>query len=211
MFAALAALAVLSPPPALKDNAVVLPVFVNETIADKTERALYKLLGRAALLKAFKERGITVLSEGMTIVMKEETDLDFADPSIWGGERFQLMANRWNARYVAGVQVIALEHTETAAGTQGGPPAPGVKLNTTIKLEGSLWDNKSKKFLFEKKPFEETYSVGRPGPSDQQIIDEKRQAVYKAGEKIFAEYLGKLPKVKLPPEKPTKSKGGGGR
>lgn len=207
MLTALAAFAAISPPVTFKDTAIVLPVSIPAEGMSKEEQALGPLLARASLLKAFQERGITVLSAGMMIVTRSETDLDFNDPTIWGTERYQLIANRWNARYVASIKVDSISYTETAVGAAGGPPAPGMTLNTTIKMVANLWDNKSKKYISENKDYEETFSVGRPGPSEKQIADEKRQAIIKASEKVFADYLGKLKKVKLPDEK--KGKGGG--
>lgn len=200
------ALALMMAAAPFKDTAVVLPVAIPDSIEAK-ERSFQALLGRAALVKAFEERGISVLTAGMTIVTKNETGLDFADPAIWDTERFQVIANRWSARYVAAIKVTSLESEEKAVGVAGGPPAPGMQLVTTIKMVANLWDNKTKKYITENKEFEGSFSVGRPGPSEQQIIDERRQAIIKESEKVFAEYLGKFRKIKLP--EPKGGKGGG--
>lgn len=186
------------------DKAIVLPVAVPETVA-QSRRNISSLMGRAGLLTAIEDRGIHVLSAGMTMVMKEETGLDYTDPQIWGKENYQLIAKRWKARYVVAVRVTELKSVEGAVKTTGGPPPPGGVLDTTIKLVGNLWDDKSGKFIFENKEFTDTYSVGRPGPSEQQVETEQLSAISKGTAKIFAEYLDKLPKVKRPAPK----KGGG--
>jgi hypothetical protein len=204
MVSALALMIAAAP---LKDTAIVLPVSVPAEMESK-EQSLQALLARGALLKAFEERGISVLTSGMTLVTKEETGLNFADPEIWDTERYQLIANRWGARYVASLKVTSVVAEERQIDTKGGPPAPGMQLVTTVKSIANLWDNKSKKYITENKEFEESFTVGRPGPSEQQIVDEKRSAIGKQASKVFAEYLGKLPKVKIPPAKP--GKGGGG-
>lgn len=189
-----------------RDKAIVLPVALPATVTED-KRNISGLIGRAGLLTAIEDRGIDVLSPGMTLVMKEETGLDFADPQIWDKERLQLIAKRWKVRYVAGVSVLELKSEEgTIKTAQGVPPPPGGTLETTIKLVGTLWDDKNNKFIFDHKEFTQTYSVGRPGPSDRQVESEQLQAISKASAKVFAEYLDKLPKVKRPAPK----KGGGG-
>jgi len=202
--AALSILMAMNTMPA-KDTAIILPVHAPASFGEKADQNLHSLLGRASLTKAFEERGISVLSMAMTTVIKNETGLDFADTSIWDKERFQVMANRWNARYIAAVKLTKLEQEEKPIVSPQGVPAPGVTLNTTLTLTASLWDNKDKKFIEEDKEYTKTYSVGRPGPSEEQLINEKREATMKLAATVFEPYLSKFPKVKKPA-----GKGGGG-
>lgn len=183
----------------------LMPVSVKAEVSDDEMKSL-PLLARASVISAFEERDILSVSPVQMQVTEREMDLKLDDEKLWTPEFFEKLTARWKSRYIATVRLVSIETKEgRVEGLPPTPPPPGGQLNTTAKVEGSLYDTKEKKFIFENQESVASLKVGRPGPGEKQVNSERLRSVMEACRGLFKEFLSKFPK-----KKPSVGLGAGG-
>lgn len=183
----------VSPSPAKKEWLFLLPVKIKPEVTD-AEAARLPLIARGAIISAFDERNMPVVSPVQMQVTEREMNIKLAEDGAWTKELFKKLSARWKARYVATITVLQLESKEGPIdGVPPTPPPPGAQLTTSIKLVGSMFDSQTGKYVFENREHALSVKVGRPGPSDEQVQSERMRAVIEASKGLFKDFLKKLP------------------
>lgn len=173
-----------------RDWLLLLPVQFKADVAED-ELSSLRLLVRGQTVNDFETKGIPTVSPVQMGLTEKDLGIKLDELSGWDKGVIDKLVERWKPRYVALLLVEELTSKEGSVG--GNPPAPGMVLTTDARVHGWLWDVKTSKFVFECKEGKVQLRVGRPGPSDQQVIDQNRQAVMNASKLVFKEFLGKLP------------------
>ena len=197
---------VSSAPPAKKEWLFLLPVKIKPEVTD-AEAAKLPLIARGAVIAAFDERDMPVVSPVQMQVTEREMNIKLADEGGWTSELYKKLGARWKSRYIGAITVVQLESVEgPVQGVPPNPPPPGAQITTNVKLVGSMFDSKTGKFVFENKEQVLSLRVGRPGPSDEQVQSERLRAVMEASKALFKDFLKKLPLK--PPSRGINADGG---
>ncbi len=201
----LGSLALAHKPYAKKEIVLLMPVRVDAKVSDTMAEQL-PLFVRAASYKGFQERNFASISPVQLKVSEDELNTKLSDDVNWNPGMFDKLGERWKARYIATIAIVSIESGQGAVeGTAGGPPPPGGQLNTTIKMVGSLYDHKTKKFVFEKREISVSRKVGMPGPDAKQPQAEMISAVMDGTNDLFRSFWIKYRKV----ERGLYDRGGG--
>jgi hypothetical protein len=176
-----------------KDWLFLLPAKVRAEVTDD-EAKLLSTLTRAYLVKAFDEKNIPIVSPVQMAVTERELHVNLAEDGGWTMDLYNKLHDRWGMRYLSTIAIVESSSTEGPVSVPpGSPPPPGGQLTTTVKIIGSLYDFKTRKYIFENKEALHTSKMGRPGPFEQQVTEEKTKALQSALKELFKPFLSKLP------------------
>ncbi len=179
-----------------RDWLFLLPVKIQAELNEEDTK-LMSLLARGLVIKGFDDKDLPTVSSTQMVITERELSVDLAADGGWTSELFTKLHDRWKMRYLATLTVVQLDTKEGAVDVPpGSPPPPGGTLITTAKVVGSLFDYKTGKFIFENKESVVTHKVGRPGPWEQQIKDERSRALMESVQGLFKKFLSKLPAKK---------------
>ncbi len=192
-----------------KEWLFLLPVKIQPEM-DEENAKLMSLLSRGIAVRAFDEKDIPIISPVQMQITERDLHVNLAEDGGWTMDLYNKLWDRWTMRYLSTLTVVEMSSKEGLVSVPpGSPPPPGGTLTTTVRVVGSLYDFKQRKYIFENKESKVELKTGRPGPMDQQITDERNKALMQAIRSLYKPFLSKLPNK--PPSVGINAGGGGGK
>jgi len=138
-------------PKKVEPKVIILKV-VDKTGATGEESLDRSLFARAGVLTVFKFKKIEDISPAEIQGTIDQLEIDFSKPENWTSDNFDKLAEPWEATYIAGVTVDALQDAKTV-----GAKDPSVMAEADFTVW--LYDVKLHKFLVEHESSHYIYKV----------------------------------------------------
>lgn len=190
------------------ETVLILPMAFHAELTPEDAK-MNGLLARGVLLKAFEERSLNVLTTAMAESYGMQHNISFADSSTWTRDNFVALGKQLKPTFIASIKLIKVESKEGNIGNATGVIAPGSQLTTTATFEVNLFEVRTGKYILEKANSSYQRIVGRPGPSEKQMVQEQNSAIFEGAAKGFEGFLKKRPLVKPKAKNPRPDSSGG--
>jgi hypothetical protein len=174
---------------------ILLPVSV-EVSADAERKELLAILSRAALLSELNRRGFHVLSDAMTMTSEREMGVKLSDPKHWTLADLQVLAQRWNARFIVGVRLTGLEMEFKTTTAADGSVAPGATLVLTTALTAQVYDAEAKTWAADARKGQGVREQAVPAPVEEEPRGMLLQVLRHAFTDALADWLKAYPPVR---------------